>query len=546
MKILLLKYFLALKNHLCALRNKSPRGFILGAALLFFAIFGIYFALWEGLAFIISLGGLGTIIIKKIIFVLFLALFVMVGFSFAVVFYTLTFKDQETEYLLTLPLSGGKVLLYKFCQAFFFSACIPVLGIFLFFLAYSAVAHAGVFLPWASFFYCIPLLFISCFLGFVLILIVVRFINIRIFFLSCLVAAVIFLLTHHKTHTSYSGQGIFYFISEEVAFFGFSRIWFLPFSWAGHGLAYLEDGFYGKSFLYLANLWCLGFTLFCYIPSFFRLFIKSYYQRFVFGHKMTLSRDYLDIIISRFNFLPKFMRIFFIKDVKLFFREPALWFQFLVFFGILFFYFLNLQRFSYHLLELKWRNLLAFLNILSVLCITAAIGVRFVFPQWSIEGRNFWIIKLTPISLKKIFLEKFIYAFFLMVFISCVLIYISNQMLKVEDMFFRLTMILMVVASFSLASLSLGLGAYFADFKQDFYLAAIESFGGFVTLVVNFTYTFLTVFLFATITHLYSLGKFSNYQSRILFIFFIWVIVSFIISAITATIGLKCLEVKEY
>jgi hypothetical protein len=173
-------------------------------------------------------------------------------------------------------------------------------------------------------------------------------------------------------------------------------------------------------------------------------------------------------------------------------------------------------------------------------------SVRFVFPQWSLEGRNFWILKLTPISLKKIFREKFILSFGVLFVISESLIFVSNYMLKVEDIFFNLTLFIFFISTLTMVSISLGLGAYFADFKQEYYLKAVESLGGFIALVVNFGYAFLTVFLFGTITHLCFLGKLANFEEIMRIAIILWSILSLGMSFFVNWWGLRKLESKEY
>jgi hypothetical protein len=173
-------------------------------------------------------------------------------------------------------------------------------------------------------------------------------------------------------------------------------------------------------------------------------------------------------------------------------------------------------------------------------------SIRFVFPQWSVEGRNFWILKLTPISLKKIFWEKFILSFSILFIISETLIFISNYMLKVGDIFFNTTLFIVAISSVTVVSLSLGLGAYFANFRQEYYLKAVESFGGFMALVVNFGYTFLTVFLFGTLAYFYSIGKLINFNDMLIVSLVIWSTLSLSVAVLAGCLGLRRLQNKEY
>ena len=72
----------------------------------------------------------------------------------------------------------------------------------------------------------------------------------------------------------------------------------------------------------------------------------------------------LDAVFHRlFFFLPRPIRLLILKDLRTFRRDPAQWSQFLIFFGLLAFYFLNIRRLGYDVQSPYWRNLVSFLNL---------------------------------------------------------------------------------------------------------------------------------------------------------------------------------------
>ena len=535
----------SIKNRISLLINLSPRKFVYGLIFILTSIAGIYFAIYAGLNFIVSLGGLGSIIIKKIIFILFFMLFFLVGVSFGVLFYGLSFKSKEAQFLLSLPVPRGEILSFKFIEAAVFASWIPFLGIFFFFLAYSNIGNAGTSLAFVSLFFSAPFFIISCCFGYLLTLFIVRHFNLkRILYTAGSILFFIFIF-YSNFFIPHEREDIFYYLSEDVAFLKFSRMWFLPFSWPGYGIIAFEDYDFKKSFLYLANLWSLALLCLTFVSSPGKTFISIYHRQFTGQGKKSKTRDYLTLVFSMFG-LPACLRSFIVKDIKLFAREPSLWLQFLVFFGILFFYFLNLRNFSYHLLEPMWRNLLTFLNTFSILCIVSAMSIRFVFPQWSLEGRNFWILKLAPVSLKKIFLEKFLLTATALSLISLFLISLSNLMLRITPSFFLFTLFIILLSTITLVSISLGLGGYFVNLKDEYYLKAVESLGGFITIVISFGYTFLTISVFSFLTHLYFIGKLPQFKTVLIVAVILWSILSILVSLISLVSGLTKLHQKEY
>ena len=100
-----------------------------------------------------------------------------------------------------------------------------------------------------------------------------------------------------------------------------------------------------------------------------------------------------DAVFHRvFFFLPNPIRLLILKDLRTFRRDPAQWSQFLIFFGLLAFYFVNIRRLSYDVQKPYWRNLISFLNLSVTALILSTFTSRFIFPLLSLEGRNFWVL----------------------------------------------------------------------------------------------------------------------------------------------------------
>lgn len=556
MKELVDIHLLSIRNSITDLTKHSPRKFVFRLIFVLTAILGIYCAIFGGFHFIVSLGGLGSAIIKKVLFILFFILFFMVGVSFGVLFYGTAFKSREAHFLMTLPLDRGKIMYFKFMEAACFASWIPFLGVIFFFLAYSNVGKT----PYSGFsvfcgtnfslavitpLFAAPFFALSCFSGYLLTLLVARFLNLKIFFFTAGAILTLACIWYFKYLKPADQTSIFYLLSEEVAFLKYSKLWFLPYSWPAYGLISFEDGDWRKCLLYLANLWSLALLCLAFVSSFGKNCMSIYFQQYRGMEKRAEGKDYVGIFFSCFR-LPPYLRAFIVKDVKLFAREPGLWLQFLIFFGILFFYFVNIRRFSYHLLEPMWKNLITFLNSFSILCIVSSMSIRFVFPQWSLEGKSFWILKLSPLSLKKIFLEKFLIAGVILSLISFALISISNHMLNITPLFSFLTIFIILLSTITTVSVSLGFGGYFANFNEEYYLKAVESLGGFIAIVITFGYIILTVTLFLGISHLYFTEKLPHFNVILPIALSLWSILSVLASGISLWLGMKRLSKMEY
>ncbi len=75
------------------------------------------------------------------------------------------------------------------------------------------------------------------------------------------------------------------------------------------------------------------------------------------------------------------------------------------------------------------QNLFSFLNLGLAGFVLSAVAVRFVFTAVSIEGRAFWIIRSSPLSLKKFLWSKFWTALPPLLVLSQILTIVSNHFL---------------------------------------------------------------------------------------------------------------------
>ena len=104
------------------------------------------------------------------------------------------------------------------------------------------------------------------------------------------------------------------------------------------------------------------------------------------------------------------VRLMIVKDLRLFRRDPVQWSQFLIFFGLLALYFLNIRRFTYDVPYVAWVNMVSFLNLSVVGLLLSTFTTRFIFPMISLEGRRFWILGLLPVRRETILWGKFLFA----------------------------------------------------------------------------------------------------------------------------------------
>ncbi len=100
-----------------ALRQQSR---LLSGLIGLFIIGYVVLAFWlfcTGLKFVASFPGLGTLLIERLMFLLFAFLFVLLLFSNLVISYTNFFQNRETIFLLSLPVAPQVIFRWKFIES---------------------------------------------------------------------------------------------------------------------------------------------------------------------------------------------------------------------------------------------------------------------------------------------------------------------------------------------------------------------------------------------------------------------------------------------
>jgi len=176
------------------------------------------------------------------------------------------------------------------------------------------------------------------------------------------------------------------------------------------------------------------------------------------------------------------------KDVRNFFRDNTQWSQLLLLGALVVVYLYNfsvlpLERSPIRLDFLQ--NELAFLNMALAGFVLASISVRFIFPSVSSEGGAFWIIRSSPLSIRRFMWGKFVLYILPMLVLSETLIIITNILLHVTTFMMILSSVTMFLAVFGIVALGIGFGAMYPNFKYENISQVAMGFGGLMYMMFS-------------------------------------------------------------
>ena len=476
---------------------------------------------WAGL-FVLFLGGfqfvgmyvdLANTIIEYLFSMFFLSLLVMLFFSTGIIVYTSLFHSQEAAYLLTTPAATDRIFAYKFAEAMGFSSW----GFFLLgsplLVAYGLTVKAplafyAIFLPYLLSFVLIP-----GSLGSGAAIIVANVFPRRqktvlaVAVTGVLIVIVLLGIRLWRTPGEPLGSDWLGSMLGRLAFCQ-NPLW--PSRWMSAGLLASAKGQWSQAGFHLMVLSAHAALGYLVAAVTARDLYRRGYSRVQGGRTSRRRRGlgFLDTLVHRlFAILPQPIRLLIIKDLRTFLRDPAQWSQFLIFFGLLVFYFFNIPQLGYGAQTPYWRNLVSFLNVSVTALILSTFTSRFIFPLLSLEGRNFWVLGLLPMRREQILWSKFVFSATISLFATEFLVILSDLMLRISPMMTALHVGTIAVLCLGLSGISVGLGARLPNLRETDPSKIAAGFGGTLNLLVSLVFIFAIVTALALPCHLYFAGQ---------------------------------------
>lgn len=488
--------------------------FIIGYLTLSFLLFR-----W-GLQFLSHFPAIGPLLTERLFFLLFAFLLVLLLFSNLVIGYTNFFRNREANFLIPLPVSSQTIFRWKFLESVLLAS-----WAFLFLIAPLLAAYGlnhGA--PWH--FYLMTLGSIALFIVLPgvaaawVALNLARFLDRRTFQVVAVISGSLLLL----------GAALWFkpeIIDDEsvdthvLATFdkllqrtSFSEWPGLPSYWLSTTVLQWSEGALSAALFFILVLLSnvLFFGSLCFTKTgklFYEAFSTVQSRESIFGgwewfrhwRERAVHFDYSVGAAEKFfgllRGMPADRRAVLVKDVRMFWRDTTQWGQTLVLFGLLGVYIINLRHFSQQLTNPFWVHLVSYLNLGACSLNLATLTTRFVYPQFSLEGKRLWIVGVAPLGLVEVVKAKFWLASRMAMIITVGLILLSCYMLQMPlDRTFYFVLIVGVM-TFSLTGLAIGLGALYPNFKEENPTKIVSGFGGTFCLVLSFLYIVGSVALLA-------------------------------------------------
>ncbi len=513
-------------------------------------LWGLYVLCYKGMVYMRGTPLLGPLLIARFFAMIFLAFMAMLIFSNIITSFTAIYFSYDLHLLLSSPISFNVIFILKFLETMVYSSWMLLLALSPLIVSYAQVYLYPISGSLLSILALIPFFVICSGVGVLLSLVLMYFFPSKKTRDIFIVLGVIlgsgmylffrFLQPERITNPTEMMSIFQYMAGLQAPVAGYS-----PSYWAAQAIIYsvrhpLNNYYYYLSFLCITALVLLVINLVVAKYVYYEGWVSSQdAAKKVFKKSFLAKLDTSRFIVV----LPREFKALLFKDIRIFFRDTSQWSQILLLLVLVIVYVFNIYKLPLDLPVL--RLLVSFLNIGMVGFVIAAVALRFVFPQVSLEGNSFWIIRSAPLSVNRFMWEKFWLSLIPLLVLSTALIWFSNIVLKASPVMMVFTTATVFFQTIGLTGMGIGMGAYFPRFKVENIAQIESSMGGVLYMVFSLFYIGLTIALEALPVRMYVVGQIgARFWSSTLLIGTIGAILvmNFLVTYLPMKMGIKAIE----
>ena len=185
--------------------------------------------------------------------------------------------------------------------------------------------------------------------------------------------------------------------------------------------------------------------------------------------------------------MPAMRREFILKDLRVFFRDSTQWSQ-LILLGVLVpVMLLNVQMLPLFSGEKLPAGLVAFILFVTqglAGFVIAGTAERLVFPAVSLEGRQLWLLRSSPLDARAMLRSKYLVGVLPLLALAMVLTITTNHLLHASDFMTLVSLATVIAYTLSVGGLALGMGTLFPQFDTENAAQIATSFGGLVFMLL--------------------------------------------------------------
>jgi len=246
-------------------------------------------------------------------------------------------------------------------------------------------------------------------------------------------------------------------------------------------------------------------------------------------------------------------REFIIKDLKLFFRDTTQWSQLILLAVLVVIYLFNIRALPLRTGEqvpFVLVTVISFLNLGLAGFVLASIAARFVFPAISLEGRQMWLLRSSPLDLRALLWSKYWVGAVPLLILALVITVLTNVLLEVSGFMMAVSVGTIVLLTIAICAMALAFGALYPQFETENAAQIPTSFGGLVFMMTTIALLALVIVIEAIPVSRYLRAAFLEQavevNATMIGAFALVAAICLGVTAVSLRVGLKRMEAFEF
>ena len=453
------------------------------------AVFGVLYRILKALR---AVEELGPLIPGKILGLILLSFISILVLSNVITALSSFFLAKDLDLLVSAPVDWLRLYLAKLSETLLHSSWMVALMIVPILTAYGVVFKGGLlFIPYAIL-AIVPMLVLPAVLGCAVTLILVNIFPARrtrdLLSIIALGAAggIILLFRVIRPEQLARPEGFRNLLDFVILLRGPTSP-FLPSEWSAQAImGYLRHEF---DFFPLMLLWSTAAAFITLGALLHRALYPQGFTKAQEGAERFIRGGLWNWTVgSLLRWLPVAKREFVLKDIKLFFRDTTQWSQLILLAVLVVVYLFNIQALPLRRGEpvgFFYVNLVSFLNLGLAGFVLASIAARFIFPAVSLEGRQMWLLRSSPLDLRALLWSKYWVGTVPLLTLGMILTGLTNYLLEVTPFMMILSLATMFALTLAIGAMALAFGALYPQFETENAAQIPTSFGGLVFMMAT-------------------------------------------------------------
>jgi ABC-2 type transport system permease protein len=453
------------------------------------AVFGV---LYRVLLYFREVEEIGPLLAGKLLGLVLLSFLAILLLSNIITALSTFFLARDLDLLVSAPLDWLHIYLAKLGETLIHSSWMVGLMAVPIFSAYGVIYGGGpLFAPYAIGIF-LPLVILPAVVGSTITLILVNLFPARrtrdlLSVIAIGAAAVVVLLVRVIRPERLARPEGFRNLLDFITVLRTPTSPFLPSEWATDGIMSFLVGPFDP--LPLILLWTTG-AAFVVMGAMLhsRLYPSGFTKAQEGAERFIRGWLWRRILEPMFTPLSVAKREFVVKDLKLFFRDTTQWSQLILLAVLVVIYLFNIRAlplFTGEQVPFFLVTIVSFLNLGLAGFVLASIAARFIFPSISLEGRQMWLLRSSPLDLRALLWSKYWIGTIPLLVLALAITVFTNILLRATPFMMAVSVGTIVLLTFAIAAMALGFGAVYPQFETENAAQIPTSFGGLVFMMAT-------------------------------------------------------------